>query len=177
MYRDIQMPPSISSSVWDSLRLAPIIVYYYCCLFVIFFLSWPKVATTLAECQITNSAKKEVGKEDREEEEEEEEEEEDDEEDSDEEWPGCNEDASGPKEEQWDCESILSTHSNLYNHPMLISEPGVAKRKVQTFQWSPLLCIMTFSVNIGYSGLCLPSARYFYTAKLHCREFKLCLPC
>ena len=26
-------------------------------------------------------------------------------------------------EEKWDCESILSTYSNLYNHPKLISEP------------------------------------------------------
>ncbi|XP_013791959.1 protein LTV1 homolog, partial [Limulus polyphemus] len=27
------------------------------------------------------------------------------------------------KEEQWDCESVLSTYSNLYNHPKLITEP------------------------------------------------------
>lgn len=27
--------------------------------------------------------------------------------------------------EHWDCESILSTYSNLYNHPKLISEPKV----------------------------------------------------
>jgi len=26
-------------------------------------------------------------------------------------------------EEKWDCESILSTYSNLYNHPRLIPEP------------------------------------------------------
>jgi len=26
-------------------------------------------------------------------------------------------------EEKWDCESILSTYSNLYNHPRLIQEP------------------------------------------------------
>jgi protein LTV1 len=25
-------------------------------------------------------------------------------------------------EEKWDCESILSTHSTLYNHPTLIQE-------------------------------------------------------
>lgn len=24
---------------------------------------------------------------------------------------------------KWDCESILSTHSNLYNHPKLLEEP------------------------------------------------------
>jgi hypothetical protein len=27
-----------------------------------------------------------------------------------------------PKQ-KWDCESILSTYSNLYNHPKLIAEP------------------------------------------------------
>ncbi|XP_031553215.1 protein LTV1 homolog [Actinia tenebrosa] len=32
-----------------------------------------------------------------------------------------------PKE-QWDCESILSTYSNLYNHPTLIKEPSKAKQ-------------------------------------------------
>lgn len=26
---------------------------------------------------------------------------------------------------KWDCESILSTYSNIYNHPKLISEPKV----------------------------------------------------
>lgn len=26
-------------------------------------------------------------------------------------------------EEKWDCESILSTYSNLYNHPKIIAEP------------------------------------------------------
>lgn len=28
-----------------------------------------------------------------------------------------------PKEKKWDCESILSTGSNIYNHPKLIDEP------------------------------------------------------
>lgn len=26
--------------------------------------------------------------------------------------------------DKWDCESILSTYSNIYNHPKLISEPS-----------------------------------------------------
>lgn len=30
-----------------------------------------------------------------------------------------------PEKEKWDCESILSTYSNIYNHPKLISEPSV----------------------------------------------------
>lgn len=34
-----------------------------------------------------------------------------------------------PKE-KWDCESILSTYSNLYNHPKLIEEPGKDKIKL-----------------------------------------------
>ncbi|KAK7793031.1 hypothetical protein R5R35_004462 [Gryllus longicercus] len=32
------------------------------------------------------------------------------------------------KTEKWDCESILSTYSNLYNHPKLISEPKGPQR-------------------------------------------------
>lgn len=35
----------------------------------------------------------------------------------------------GRKEEKWDCESIISTYSNMYNHPKLIEEPSI-KRKV-----------------------------------------------
>ncbi|XP_076655731.1 LTV1 ribosome biogenesis factor [Halictus rubicundus] len=31
---------------------------------------------------------------------------------------------------KWDCESIISTYSNIYNHPKLISEPKVEKIKV-----------------------------------------------
>ena len=29
-----------------------------------------------------------------------------------------------PNKERWDCESILSTYSNLYNHPKTIKEPS-----------------------------------------------------
>ncbi|XP_066593946.1 protein LTV1 homolog [Prorops nasuta] len=33
--------------------------------------------------------------------------------------------------DKWDCESILSTYSNIYNHPKIISEPkGVGKIKI-----------------------------------------------
>lgn len=31
-----------------------------------------------------------------------------------------------PKE-KWDCETILSTYSNLYNHPKVIEEPKVSQ--------------------------------------------------
>jgi protein LTV1 len=31
------------------------------------------------------------------------------------------------KTEQWDCESVMSTYSNLYNRPKIISEPVVSE--------------------------------------------------
>lgn len=34
--------------------------------------------------------------------------------------------------EKWDCESILSTYSNVYNHPKVITEPVQRNRKVYT---------------------------------------------
>uniref|UniRef100_A0A1B6KGV9 Protein LTV1 homolog n=1 Tax=Graphocephala atropunctata TaxID=36148 RepID=A0A1B6KGV9_9HEMI len=34
------------------------------------------------------------------------------------------------EKERWDCESILSTYSNLYNHPKLITEPKSRKIRV-----------------------------------------------
>lgn len=27
------------------------------------------------------------------------------------------------EKDKWDCESVISTYSNIYNHPKLISEP------------------------------------------------------
>ena len=32
------------------------------------------------------------------------------------------------KEDKHDCESIISTYSNLYNHPKLIEEPSIKKK-------------------------------------------------
>lgn len=32
-----------------------------------------------------------------------------------------------PEKEKWDCESIISTYSNIYHHPTVISEPGNRK--------------------------------------------------
>lgn len=37
-------------------------------------------------------------------------------------------DVDGGPKEKWDCESILSTYSNLYNHPKLIVEPKKEKK-------------------------------------------------
>jgi len=33
--------------------------------------------------------------------------------------------------DKWDCESILSTYSNIYNHPKLISEPSKQSKKIE----------------------------------------------
>ncbi|XP_023018855.2 LTV1 ribosome biogenesis factor [Leptinotarsa decemlineata] len=35
-----------------------------------------------------------------------------------------------PEKEKWDCESILSTYSNIYNHPKLIEEPKASKIRI-----------------------------------------------
>lgn len=37
-------------------------------------------------------------------------------------------DVEDPKEKKWDCESILSTYSNIYNHPKTIDEPKRRRR-------------------------------------------------
>jgi len=34
----------------------------------------------------------------------------------------CDFEIKGDDEEKWDCQSILSTYSNIYNRPKLISE-------------------------------------------------------
>ncbi|XP_072046291.1 protein LTV1 homolog [Amphiura filiformis] len=39
-----------------------------------------------------------------------------------------------PNKERWDCESILSTHSNLYNHPKTIKEPSKKDNKIKLSQ-------------------------------------------
>lgn len=45
-----------------------------------------------------------------------------------------------PNEKKWDCESILSTYSNIYNHPKLIDEPKRQRsRKVSTTQQDRIL--------------------------------------
>uniref|UniRef100_A0A224Z5W7 Protein LTV1 homolog n=1 Tax=Rhipicephalus zambeziensis TaxID=60191 RepID=A0A224Z5W7_9ACAR len=43
-----------------------------------------------------------------------------------------------PKE-RWDCESIISTYSNLYNHPKLITEPKKEKVKVSARTGIPII--------------------------------------
>ncbi|XP_078037900.1 LTV1 ribosome biogenesis factor [Augochlora pura] len=36
------------------------------------------------------------------------------------------------QKDKWDCESVISTYSNIYNHPKLISEPKIEKIKVHS---------------------------------------------
>lgn len=45
--------------------------------------------------------------------------------------------SEGEQERKWDCESILSTYSNIYNHPKLISEPQNSKviKGLKTFDY------------------------------------------
>lgn len=43
-----------------------------------------------------------------------------------------------PEKERWDCETILSTYSNIYNRPKLISEPKNTKIKISTKTGIPL---------------------------------------
>lgn len=40
-------------------------------------------------------------------------------------------DEGGEKKKKWDCESILSTYSNVYNHPKLIEVPSKRMTKIQ----------------------------------------------
>ncbi|XP_066249012.1 protein LTV1 homolog [Euwallacea similis] len=50
-------------------------------------------------------------------------------EDSDDDWEEMRQ-VEVNEEEKWDCETILSTYSNLYNHPKIIKEPSKNKIKV-----------------------------------------------
>ncbi|XP_060755554.1 protein LTV1 homolog isoform X2 [Neoarius graeffei] len=43
-----------------------------------------------------------------------------------------------PPEEKWDCETIISTYSNLYNHPKLIEEPRKKPIRVSNKTGIPL---------------------------------------
>lgn len=44
-------------------------------------------------------------------------------------------DEDGQKKKKWDCESILSTYSNIYNHPKVIDVPN--KKKLAKIQVNP----------------------------------------
>uniref|UniRef100_A0A0N5AKD5 Protein LTV1 homolog n=1 Tax=Syphacia muris TaxID=451379 RepID=A0A0N5AKD5_9BILA len=61
-------------------------------------------------------------------------------------------DCSGPKKAKWDCESILSTYSNIYNRPCLITETK-AKRKLKNFVKKADVCyLLLYSFTDLVSG-------------------------
>ncbi|KAH8237305.1 hypothetical protein KR038_009371, partial [Drosophila bunnanda] len=43
-----------------------------------------------------------------------------------------------PKQKKWDCESILSTYSNIYNHPKVIDEPRRSRRSSASTNPAPI---------------------------------------
>lgn len=45
--------------------------------------------------------------------------------DSDQEEPTYKLSVENPDKKKWDCESIISTYSNIYNHPAIIRDPPV----------------------------------------------------
>ena len=98
-------------------------VEFYLC--ALCFSSWSNVAAALGKCTADGSLR---------------------ERDREEELSSCSshdEDTSKPRE-RWDCESILSTYSNIYNHPKLITEPAPTKRKVP---YTSAVCIKSFAIS------------------------------
>ncbi|KAI5696634.1 hypothetical protein M8J76_009604 [Diaphorina citri] len=47
------------------------------------------------------------------------------------------------EKEKWDCKSILSTYSNIYNHPTLITEPKTNKIKINPKTGIPITSVST----------------------------------
>lgn len=51
-------------------------------------------------------------------------------------------DMPGAKRAKWDCESVLSTYTNIYNHPTLIREEpkrkGITKKDLKELEVGPL---------------------------------------
>ena len=56
-----------------------------------------------------------------------------------------------PEKERWDCESILSTYSNLYNHPTLIKEPD--KNEPKKVYLSPDSSFSEMFTEIDFLGV------------------------
>lgn len=53
-------------------------------------------------------------------------------------------DVTEKSKEKWDCESILSTYSNIYNHPKLITEPSknvVSIKFIFLIHFMPISCL------------------------------------
>ncbi|XP_054288619.1 protein LTV1 homolog [Macrosteles quadrilineatus] len=56
------------------------------------------------------------------------------------------------EKEKWDCESILSTYSNIYNHPKLITEPKVSKIKISSRTGMPVADDRLTAKNLARLG-------------------------
>lgn len=63
-------------------------------------------------------------------------------------------------EKKWDCESVLSTYSNAYNHPKLIAEPRRNRLKIEI---NPKTGVPTNVFNGENSQLTLKSVAKFNT--------------
>ena len=51
------------------------------------------------------------------------------------------------EKDKWDCESIISTYSNIYNHPKLISEPKVCSLQFINRYMKLQLCKFSCSIH------------------------------
>lgn len=51
------------------------------------------------------------------------------------------------EKDKWDCESIISTYSNIYNHPKLISEPKVCSLRFINRYMKLQLCKFSCSIH------------------------------
>lgn len=52
------------------------------------------------------------------------------------------------EKDKWDCQSIISTYSNIYNHPKVISEPKVNYSVVQCNGYIINMCALLFTLLI-----------------------------
>jgi len=59
--------------------------------------------------------------------------------DSDQEEPTYKLSVENPDEKKWDCESIISTYSNIYNHPAIIRDPPIHKIQINPKTGVPIL--------------------------------------
>ncbi|XP_025414210.1 protein LTV1 homolog [Sipha flava] len=59
--------------------------------------------------------------------------------DSDQEEPTYKVPVENSGEKKWDCESILSTYSNIYNHPALIKDPPIQKIRINPKTGVPII--------------------------------------
>lgn len=69
-----------------------------------------------------------------------------------------------PEKEKWDCQSILSTYSDIYNHPKLISEPKVSYHFLKIN--FPAVNMFTGHFRGTLLVFCCPDKRFYITYSL-----------